>query len=156
MPRVNAFLIVTFSIAIAGCGAGSIDKQEGVSEANLGGQCHTEDCTCHGYLCDGKWPDLTGCNIGAYTVVSAVSQDGQDTVDLRYSPTCGTNWARAWIRSGRTNAVRIWRDDDDQTNYATAYTADYWPHYSPMVYAPTQKAEAWLDYGIEVVKTGYY
>lgn len=43
--------------------------------------------------CDGQDPVATGCDYDAYTVTSQ-DINGLGLVELRYSPTCGTNWAR--------------------------------------------------------------
>src|SRR5438876_9566962 len=48
---------------------------------------------CSGRGCDGQDPITTGCDYDAYTVTSQ-DINGLGLVELRYSPTCGTNWAR--------------------------------------------------------------
>jgi len=85
---------------------------------------------------------LTGCSQDAYTVAS--TSNGPDTIELRYSPSCQTNWARAWIGSGNPNAVSIRRQDG--LYYQTNITYDTL-HWSQMVYAPTMTANAKLTWG---------
>ncbi len=48
--------------------------------------------------CDGQDPIATGCDYDAYTVTSV--DLGIGLVELRYSPTCGTNWARVTSHEG--------------------------------------------------------
>lgn len=54
--------------------------------------------TCYEYGCDNTDPVDTGCADGSqYTVASAAVTIGNEavaTINLRYSPTCGTNWAQ--------------------------------------------------------------
>lgn len=47
---------------------------------------------CYGDYCSGKDPEAMGCSADAYTVTSAWT--GSFTVELRWSPSCKTNWAR--------------------------------------------------------------
>lgn len=50
--------------------------------------------TCWGDYCSGKDPEASGCSADAYTVVSARIPSTYAYVELRWSPTCKTNWAR--------------------------------------------------------------
>jgi Protein of unknown function (DUF2690) len=52
--------------------------------------------TCHAFTCTYKDPQATGCAADAITAKSKVSLGR--TVELRYSPTCRSAWAR--IRNG--------------------------------------------------------
>jgi Protein of unknown function (DUF2690) len=62
---------------------------------------------CSGSGCDGKDPVVMGCSGDAYTVTSADirSANGQTIgrVDLRWSPSCRTNWGRTVSYVGSTN-----------------------------------------------------
>lgn len=49
---------------------------------------------CTGNGCDGKDPNAEGCAADAYTVDVKILPNQQKWVELRYSPRCGTNWAR--------------------------------------------------------------
>ena len=57
--------------------------------------------------CDGEDPQTAGCNADAYTVTSADIKTSTNRVvgrvDLRWSPKCKTNWARAVSHVGSTN-----------------------------------------------------
>ncbi len=93
---------------------------------------------CSGSGCNGLNPATTGCSAGAYTVQTAVFSNSR--VELRYSPTCGTNWGRVTSTVGATFLIiRIQRIDGltytfSGGNFNFAYVA--------MVYAPTVAARA--------------
>lgn len=65
------------------CGTG---KSGGSTHANVG---------CYGDYCSGKDPSKTGCANDATTV--AFKELSGARLELRWSPTCKTNWAR-WIQ----------------------------------------------------------
>ena len=52
--------------------------------------------SCYGDYCSGKDPQNSGCSADAYTVASAgvLGSGGSSVVELRWSPTCKTNWTR--------------------------------------------------------------
>ena len=54
--------------------------------------------TCYGDYCSGKQPDQTGCAAGAVTVDAVDFRGGR--LELRWSPTCKTNWARLQVYPG--------------------------------------------------------
>jgi hypothetical protein len=117
--------------------------------------------TCSGYGCDQQDPVNNGCNNGAYTVTSApIVYNGTSygTVDLRWSPTCQTNWARVTVNSNLTNKTR-WADVLRQSPYATAlwYTsAPGNPVYGNMLYAPgCAEAEAEIDLSNSAIAEGW-
>src|SRR5438105_5919813 len=65
---------------------------------------------CSGEGCDGLNPATTGCSAGAFTVQTAVFSNS--FVELRYSPTCGTNWGRVFSKVGPASlTIRIQRSD---------------------------------------------
>ncbi|MEV6707416.1 DUF2690 domain-containing protein [Micromonospora wenchangensis] len=76
---VTAFLLPSNS-ASAGPGSGSAVSGIGIQAG------------CYGDYCSGKDPEAMGCSADAYTVTSAWT--GSYTVELRWSPSCKTNWAR--------------------------------------------------------------
>ncbi len=94
--------------------------------------------TCSGDGCDGLDPVSAGCATGAYTVQTAVFSNSY--VELRYSPTCKTNWGRVTSKVGPTFLeIRIQRVNGltytflgGNFNYA----------YSAMVFAPQLAARA--------------
>ena len=52
--------------------------------------------SCSGYDCDGQNPIATGCSLDAYPARQKIIYDDWGNpigeVDLKFSPTCGTNW----------------------------------------------------------------
>jgi hypothetical protein len=111
--------------------------------------------TCSGYGCDYKDPIATGCNAGSYTVTSAsITYQGVNygTVELRWSPTCQTNWARTTVGSSYLGKER-WASVYRQTPYATAqwhYTGPGNPIYGNMLYAPgcaEAEGNVWISSG---------
>jgi hypothetical protein len=119
--------------------------------------------TCSGHGCDYQDPTATGCSSGAYTVTSApVTYNGiqYGTVELRWSPTCQTNWSRLTISAGGSNAQhydrQVWvarQSDDAQVGFD--WTSDGSPIYGDMLYAPGC-AEAWgtIQIGSNVIAYG--
>ncbi len=90
---------------------------------------------CSGYGCDGKDPIAMGCAGGARTVRSApilgVGNNTVGKVELRWSESCGTNWAKVTASSGipyRRLVANVHRHSDgrtiteDLTGYASIYT----------------------------------
>jgi Protein of unknown function (DUF2690) len=94
--------------------------------------------TCSGDGCDGLNPVVTGCAADAYTVQTAVFSNSN--VELRYSPTCGTNWGRVTSKVGAANLViRIQRIDGLTYTFSGG---NFNFAYSAMVYAPQLAARA--------------
>ena|SRR5947209_626897 len=94
--------------------------------------------SCSGDGCDGLNPVSTGCATGAYTVQTAVFSNSY--VELRYSPTCKTNWGRVTSKVGLAFLeIRVQRVD------GLTYTflgVNFNFAYSVMVYAPQLAARA--------------
>ena len=94
--------------------------------------------TCSANGCNGLNPATTGCSADAFTVQTAVFSNSR--VELRYSPTCRTNWGRVTSTVGATSLIiRIQRIDNltytfSGGNFTFAFVA--------MVYAPTVAARA--------------
>nr|MDT0660383.1 DUF2690 domain-containing protein [Micromonospora sp. DSM 115978] len=68
--------------------------------------------TCSGYGCDGTDPIDTGCSSGAQnaTRYPRYIMDGNKTVamvELRWSPSCKTNWGKISNYVQRTNEVKV-------------------------------------------------
>ena len=93
-------------------------------------------CSADG--CDGLNPETEGCAADAYTVQTAVFSDSY--VELRYSPTCGTNWGRVTSKVGPTTLfIRTQRIDGLTYTFSGGNFNSAW---SAMVYAPQAKARA--------------
>jgi Protein of unknown function (DUF2690) len=94
--------------------------------------------TCSGNGCNGLDPEKTGCAADAFTVQTAVFSDSY--VQLRYSPTCGTNWGRVYSRVGPANLIiRSQRIDGLSYTFSGGKFNYAW---SAMVYAPNVQARA--------------
>src|SRR5438477_6662307 len=95
--------------------------------------------TCSGNGCNNKDPDQTGCAVGAYTVQTGVLASAY--IQLRYSPTCGTNWARVLSRSNNNDVYLVLVERADGLAYGSKGLVGP-VAWSNMVYAPTAKARA--------------
>ncbi len=94
--------------------------------------------TCSGNGCNGKDPVATGCASGAYTVQTAVFSNSN--VELRYSPTCKTNWGLVTSKvSATVLVIRIQRIDGLTYTFSGG---NFTSARSAMVYAPVLKARA--------------
>lgn len=84
--------------------------------------------TCWGDWCSGKDPAATGCDADAYTAASSRVPGTYFHVELRWSPTCGTGWARVPASWGNSypDRFRVQQDTgyvqvgrvNSNTNYA--------------------------------------
>ena len=147
MRRIRLFLFSTALLvslfgmtAITGSSIASAHTQVTNARAN---NAHAtrgshSQVTCSGDGCDGQNPATTGCSAGAYTVQTAVFSNS--FVELRYSPTCGTNWGRVTSRVGATFLV-IRIDRSGGLTY-TFSGGNFNFAYSAMVYAPKVAARA--------------
>lgn len=50
--------------------------------------------SCYGDYCSGQGPAATGCGADAITIAALQDDRGSGRLELRWSPTCKTNWAR--------------------------------------------------------------
>ena len=94
--------------------------------------------TCSTEGCDGLNPVTAGCAADAYTVQTAVFSNSY--VELRYSPTCGTNWGRVTSKIGPTTLVIRTQRIDGLTYTFSGGNFNY--AWSAMVYAPLAQARA--------------
>lgn len=110
---------------------------------------------CSGYGCDGKDPIAEGCNDDAYTVDIEVVPNGTLWVELRYSPSCGTNWARTG------SSIFLYHQADVRSgSRREPFSGGGYGVYTDMLYCPTGSctAAACVFYKQEPVPycTGYY
>lgn len=93
--------------------------------------------TCVGYGCDGQDPNVSGCSSGANTTSYAYLRDPNNNVvgllELRYSPTCGTNWGRVTSYIGSKNMFTDVTRQTDGRRFADVGV--YTVVWSRMVYA---------------------
>ncbi len=109
--------------------------------------------TCSGNNCNGLDPIATGCAGDAITVTTTGGADDAitvtttggtvsfrtGTIQLRYSPTCGTNWGRVLSSVGNTQLTVSIRRDDGRFYFTEGSGTRLW---SPMVFARNVKAKA--------------
>ncbi len=103
--------------------------------------------------CDGDNPSTSGCSADSYTVETQnLDLNGEivGTVELRYSPHCGTNWGRTtnnYYGGPFTIKAEVVRASDSRYYQYTASVTSPYTIYSAMVYARTQCAYAWGFWG---------
>lgn len=101
---------------------------------------------CSGTGCNGKDPIAMGCSNDAYTVTSADIKNGSGQtigrVDLRWSPSCQTNWGRVVSYVGSANLFVMLtdcsRNEISGTYYQLAGTTSV---YGDMRYNTTVRAK---------------
>lgn len=114
---------------------------------------------CYGDYCSGKDPSSTGCAADAYTAAAVDFTGGR--LEVRYSPTCKTNWSRLQIYPGgfayHLAAVQDtgYRQDVDWA--ASVGEGTYW---TPMIYSPVHKVQGQASttcYGLfDCIINGHY
>ena len=106
--------------------------------------------TCYGDYCSGLDPKDSGCAADAYTTVTKETDVGR--LDVRWSPTCKTNWAR-WVeydRGWQLSMVPLEMRAVQDTGYTQRYSFGvngggndgFSTYYSPMIYSPEHKVKA--------------
>ena len=101
---------------------------------------------CWGDWCSGTDPQATGCAADAYTVASAFHSGTGFLVELRWSPTCKTNWARVNTRNpGWVKAVQ----STGYTQWGTLTTSNSPYSWSRQIYSPYKcvSASGYLGWG---------
>jgi hypothetical protein len=95
--------------------------------------------TCSGNGCNNLDPVQTGCAVGSYTVQTAILPT--IFLQLRYSPTCKTNWGRVISRRSHNEIYLVLVERDDGLAYGSPGLVGP-VAWSRMVYAPVAKAQA--------------
>ena len=95
--------------------------------------------TCSGTGCNNLDPVQTGCGVGARTVQTAVLPT--IFLQLRYSPTCKTNWGRVISRGNHNEVYLVLVGRADGLAYGSKGLVGP-VAWSRMVYAPAAKAQA--------------
>jgi len=102
--------------------------------------------TCYGDYCSGQDPEAAGCSADAYTVVSARIPGTYTYIELRWSPSCKTNWARVPASWGTSYPSSL-RAYQCSTGYnqrgVVASSSDY--SWTRMIYSPALSVRAdWI------------
>lgn len=104
-----------------------------------------QTATCYGDYCSGMDPATTIgpnghiCSDDAYTVASngIPGTNGTNIVELRWSPNCQSNWARANFVLLNIKAVQV------STGYQQSYSDNNGSYtWSRMIYSPTRCVKA--------------
>jgi hypothetical protein len=105
--------------------------------------------SCYGDYCSGRDPVQTGCANDAYTVTSY--NDAYASLQLRWSPTCKTNWARLVVYpTGNWSAFNYGllvahqdtgyeQSTDTPIVTGTTTSTTFW---TPMIYSPVHCVKA--------------
>ena len=103
----------------------------------------TINVTCYGDYCSGKDPQSSGCSADAYSVSTEYVYGSNAWVDIRWSPTCKTNWARSSVISTNIKAVQ---SGGYTQGYSTNNGTVAW---SKMIYSPVKcvKGVIWGGWG---------
>lgn len=89
---------------------------------------------CWGDYCSGLDPDATGCSAGAQLKAEGRIAGTYSYVQLFWSPTCQTNWARAsWSDDARTALHAVQCATGYTQGFSNTNGTYYW---SKMIYSP--------------------
>ena len=123
-----ALLAATVSLSVQGSAAYAHTTQRAASQV-----------TCSGEGCDNVDPVQSGCADGAYTVTFVNTAIAE--IQLRYSPTCGTNWGRVVSNGNNNDTYLVLVQREDGVAYGTkGLTGPI--AWSRMVYSPVKRARA--------------
>jgi len=105
---------------------------------------------CYGDYCSGQDPQNTGCSADGYT--AAAVNASQFRLEVRYSPTCKTNWARITVYSpGLTlctppgQLIALQDTGYQQGTYVPNHCMTHdgpWTYWTPMIYSPVHLVQA--------------
>lgn len=102
--------------------------------------------SCYGDYCSGQDPQASGCANDAYTVASRPFANTGGVLELRWSPTCKTNWARlstTWVNP-TPNALYVVQGGTGYTQRGARYSGSGFS-WTAMIYSPVRCVTAvWL------------
>lgn len=113
--------------------------------------------TCYGDYCSGADPTESGCAADAYTTVFEETEVGR--LDVRWSPTCKTNWVR-WVKYDRgimLSMIPLEMAAVQDTGYTQSFSfgvngdsdrdhPDYNTWVTPMIYSPVHKVQGQMTF----------
>jgi hypothetical protein len=101
---------------------------------------------CYGDYCSSTDPQATGCSADGQVVAATDVYGGKASLQLRWSPTCKTNWARLyiypsnqWFPSGTLTARQ---STGYVQNRSIPSTQGERTHWTPQIYSPTRCVRA--------------
>jgi hypothetical protein len=113
--------------------------------------------TCYGDYCSGQDPEASGCAAGSYTATSY--NHAEFSLQVRYSPTCKTNWTRivmyspGW-RCTRNGTIQAVQDTGyTQSKYVESVCGAGYTRWTPMIYSPVRKVQGRF---VDQTNTWYY
>lgn len=129
---------------------------------------HASDVGCYGDYCSGRYANETGCDQDAVTLDKAdITQRDWEfgfpdiihagdavkvgTIELRYSPTCKTKWARAqtFVRNGVSDVAVTQDTGYNQGRHIGGFSTGSPAGISdsPMIYSPNDAVHAYVGGG---------
>lgn len=115
--------------------------------------------TCYGDYCSGQDPEETGCAADAITVDWVDLESAR--LDLRWSPTCKTNWARyeqyprGWYFGEHAIELRAVQDTGyTQRNNNDVEGLSEGTHWTPMIYSPVRLVKAEVVFSPQTASFG--
>ena len=93
--------------------------------------------SCYGDYCSGRDPQSTGCSADAYSFASARIPGTSSFIELRWSPTCKSEWARvpaSWGKSYPNNPRVVQRSTGYSQVGVVASNSSY--SWTRMIYSP--------------------
>jgi len=130
---VQRFVRTLFVLSVAAFGV--FAPSANAAQASVG---------CWGDYCSGRDPMQTGCGNDAYTV--AAHNEQYASLQIRWSPTCKTNWARLVVYpTGRHTFIYGSLFAHQDTGYEQSTTTPFsngGTYWTPMIYSPTHCVKA--------------
>jgi hypothetical protein len=128
---LSATILAVSGLALTASSASAAPRAAAVSSCKAS----PSDATC-----DGMDPQTTGCAADAYTVPGGTAKGPGGTVELRYSPSCKTNWAR--VQNAQLNLTLFVIRQDGAERDSVEFLWASGTVWSPMLYSPVMKAQA--------------
>ncbi len=91
--------------------------------------------SCYGDYCSGRDPDTTGCSADARTVAHVQLPWVRQRLEVRWSPTCKTNWARMLYDNDPTWLKAVQPSTGYTQSRILRSGSNSW---TPMIYSPTR------------------
>ncbi len=141
MKYLAAAVVTTLAMA---CTLGAVSARAGTLPGGV---------SCYGDYCSGQSPVATGCYRDAVTIASVEVDNGAGQVDLRWSPTCQTNWARwqqyptGWCVNCTPDALVAVQDTGytqklDWFDNGTSPNPNGGTYWTNMIYSPVHRVYA--------------
>lgn len=135
MTKLQAVFAGMVAVFLTGCNY--YDPESDLEEEDLE---VVEQALCSGVACNGVDPNVTGCDVGASTLATKTFAQGK--LELRYSSTCKTKWAKV-TRNDGARLSGAWVQTSSGTGKGTTTDWVVWSYmWSNMWYAPSTSMQA--------------